>query len=240
MGGIAPTYSVGWKKNSSMGIFLAGCDYNCHKCHNAEIKEFKEEFLMNILDVKREITSNINDIDSIFFTGAEPCLQRQALLSIARHAKTAGLKIGLKTNGAKPETIKSMLIHDLLDFVELNIYSDFNPGNFEKITRSQNFFNPTDAILKNIYESLTLIKKYNPKLEIAIKTVVKKGINDDNDILLSLASKIQDLDAVWVLEREKEIAEDGEEIEDLQMKEFLEEVKILAEDKFPYLNIEII
>ena len=51
MGGTAPTYSVDWKKNSCMAIFLAGCDYNCPGCSTPELIEFKEDYIVNFLDL---------------------------------------------------------------------------------------------------------------------------------------------------------------------------------------------
>lgn len=237
MAGIAPTYSVGWKKNSCMAIFLAGCDFNCPHCSKQDLSDFKEEYLTSILDIKREVTNNSNNCDSIFFTGGEPCLQRQAILSISRHAKTAGMKIGLKTNGTKPDAIKSLINENLIDFVELKLQTDFQPENFENATKSRNFFNPTQNIIDSIYETISLLKKNEHKIDIAFKTEIIQGINDDMNILNSLADKIKNIQASWILS--------SHDIETSKIKtqtsnEYLNELKIRLEDKHPELIIEVL
>lgn len=248
MGGIVPTYLANSRKNSSMAIFLAGCDYNCPHCNTPEYADFKEEYLTNLLDIKKEITNNSNMVDSIFFTGGEPCLQRQALLSLSRHARAADLKIGLQTNGSKPSTIKSLLNENFIDFIELKLQSDFNEENFEKATKSKNFFNPTSNILESIYETLNLLKKHDTRIEIFFVTDLIKGINDDMDMLDSLANKIQDIRATWIIktinvdldeeESETQIQNNKKELEPVT-RGFLEEAKIRLEDKYPYLIIEL-
>jgi len=162
MGGIAPTFLADSKKSSCLAIYLAGCDFNCTHCSTKELIDFKEDYLTTILDIKKDITSHSINVDAVFFTGAEPCLQRQAVLALARHSKAANLRIGLKTHGTKPETLKSLLNEELIDFVEFNIMSDFKNSDFDNITRSANFFNPTSTIIQSIYDSLNLLKK-NPE-----------------------------------------------------------------------------
>ncbi|PLW79390.1 hypothetical protein C0585_08255 [Candidatus Woesearchaeota archaeon] len=227
MAGTAPTYSVGWKKNSSMGISLAGCDFNCPNCDKTEIKEFKEDFLTNILDIKREITYHSSNIDSVFFFGAEPCLQRQALLSLARHAKTAGLKIGLKTNGTNPHTIKSLLNEKLLDFLELKIQTNFDEEIFEKATKSKNFFKPTDSIIQSVYETFNTLKFHGKHIDIGVRTIIVPEINDDIEILKEIGEKIKSLTNTWILEA-------NENLNDEKLNEF----SILLEDFFPNMFIE--
>ena len=247
MGGIVPTFSVNSKKNSSMAIFLAGCDYNCPNCKTIEYKDFKEEYLTNLLDIKKEITNNSHLVDSIYFTGGEPCLQRQALLSLSRHARTIGLKIGIQTNGSKPNTIRSLLNEKFIDFLELKLQSNFDEENFEKATKSKNFFNPTSNMLQSIYETLNLLKKNDSRIEIFFITEIIKGINDDHGLLDSLASKIQDIRATWIIKtinidfNEEETELQNNKLKELESvsQEFLNETKIRLEDKYPYLQIEI-
>ena len=243
MGGIAPTYSVNWKKNSSMAIFLAGCDFNCPNCSQQELGEFKEEHLTNILDIKKEITNNASYVDSVFFTGGEPCLQRQALLAISRHARAASLNVGLMTNGSRPDTIKSLVNENLLDYIVVKIQSSFEEEIFQKATLSKNFFNPTIDIIQSVYETLNIIKKNDRKIDIIFETEIVPGINDDVSIILSIASKIRDFRAIWVLKRFIHDADKpNRKIEGLEpvSNDFMNELKYRIEEKFPDMIVELI
>ena len=109
MGGIAPTYLASLKKSTCLTIYLAGCDFKCPYCQMSEFLDFKSEYLIDILEAKRQINAEINNYETVIFSGGEPTLQRQALLNLARHCKDNGVKVGVSTNGAKPGTI---VMHD--------------------------------------------------------------------------------------------------------------------------------
>ncbi|MBR9675846.1 radical SAM protein [Candidatus Woesearchaeota archaeon] len=223
-----------------MAIFLAGCDFNCPYCNTPELIDFKEEYLIDVLSLKREITNNSNNADSVFFTGGEPCLQRQALLALARHSKNAGLGVGLSTNGSNPKTIKSLLNEDLLDYVELDLKTEFEEKSFEKATRSKNFFNPTSQILQSLYETMKLLRVANRKVKLTFKTTIVPGLNDDIETLQRIANRIGDYDAVWKLrsfDNEKTLDKDYQEKTPVP-KENLLVLKEKLETQNPNLIIE--
>lgn len=226
--GTVLTSLVGLRKSSCIMISLAGCDFNCPDCSDNCIKEFKEEYLQTILNVKKEITENVGVSEYVFFGGAESCLQRQALLALSRHAKTAKLKVGLKTHGTKPDTLRSMFNQNLLDMVEFSIRSKFEEETFEKITKSKNFFKTTDSILQSIYDSLKLLKKVENKVDIVFKTKLIVGLNDSEEALLNIAHKIQDIRSTLILLKTSDIPHQKAEI-----------LKEAIENKYPQMIIEI-
>src|SRR3989344_4435104 len=116
-----------WQGKMCFVISFAGCNFSCPWCFVPNQLELKNEFLMSLTDIKKRIEKNLPFIDSVLFTGGEPTLQRQALLSIARFARHQGLQIGIETNGAKPDTIKSLIFEHLLDFVALDMKITFDP-----------------------------------------------------------------------------------------------------------------
>jgi len=109
VGGIIPLSTVDWPANVCTVIFFAGCDFKCCYCYNKDFIDFKEEFLKDLKDIKKEIIKNSGFIDAVLFSGGEACLQRQALLTLARFTKKLGLKVGIETNGSKPYSIKSLI-----------------------------------------------------------------------------------------------------------------------------------
>lgn len=232
MAGTALTSLTNLKKNSSMEISLAGCDFQCRFCDKLDIVDFKQEYLVNVLDIKREINEVSDQIDTIFFSGCEGGLQRQALLTLSRHAKNIGLQVGLKTNGTKPETIKSLLNENLLDFVYLNMFSDLDEKTFEIITMSSNFFKTTSSIIENVKESIELLKKND--VFVNIKTTLVKGYNDDINLILRIGSLISDFCNAWILSCS--VNEKFEQVDRL----FLEKAKIAIEEKYPHLIVEVI
>lgn len=197
--GIVSTSTASWKKNSSIVISFSGCDFRCGVCNTPELVDFKQEFLQNILDVKREINKQASLAEVAIFTGGEPCLQRQALLSIARHCKEAGLDVGLETNGSKPEAIVSLLRENLLDFIEVDLKAPFDEDLFEKMTSSKNFFNPTNAIMQNVKETIKLLKKHEKELTVVFKTTIIPGLTDEKELLSKIGEEIKDLKCTWRL-----------------------------------------
>ena len=68
-------------------IYFAGCDFNCPHCNVPEMLTFKEEFLIDLREIKNKIKQNSKGVDGLLFTGGEPCLQRQALIELCKYAK---------------------------------------------------------------------------------------------------------------------------------------------------------
>lgn len=200
MGGIVPTSLVNWKKSSCLEICLAGCDFKCPYCNKTEFLEFKEEFLIDLLEVKRQLNSYAGHIEAVLFSGGEPGLQRQALVNLARHSKHIGFDVGISTNGARPSSVLSLLREDLLDFIELDIKTSFDEALFEKATRSKTFFKQTKEIIESIKETLEILKKYQDKIKVFFKTTYIKGLIDDENYFFEIAEMIKDFNAVWTIQ----------------------------------------
>lgn len=199
MGGIAPTYLASLKKNTCLTIYLAGCDFKCPYCEFSEYLDFKQEYLIDIIEAKKQINSVINNYDTILFSGGEPTLQRQALINLARHCKSLGLKVGISTNGSRPATIAMILREDILDFIEIDLKSPLESEKFEKITCSKNFFNPTENIMNEYKETLNLLKKNENKVKIFFKTTIIPELLDEKD-LLEMAKLIENIKSIWIIQ----------------------------------------
>ncbi len=201
IGRIDTLSSGSWHGRQGIAVFFAGCDFNCPNCNTLDLLSPKEEFLMELKDVKNEIRKHAGVAEAVVFTGGEPCLQRQALISIASFAKDINLKTGIETNGSKTECIRSLLTLGIIDFVAIDIKSPFDDDLFEKATRSRTFFKQTSELMADVDRTLRLLQRYQEKVQIEVRTTITPTLVSRKEDVLKIAEQIQDIDCTWVLQR---------------------------------------
>ena len=203
--GVAPSEGQEWAGHeNSIIVFFAGCNFRCPYCYNSSILGFSDEFLVDTRDVKLKISEILNSnrksgqsrIDSVIFTGGEPLLQRQALLSVARFCRLNGLKIRIETNGSKPNALRSLLAEGLVDSVVLDLKSPPEESVFEALTRSATFFKQPAEIIKEITSSIELLRSEEDDIDIEFRTVIQPGLGVIKD-LLKIADWIGNTNCVW-------------------------------------------
>ena len=101
-------------------MFLAGCNFRCPFCQNAEILDgcpdgIAEEELFSFLGRRRGI------LDGVCVTGGEPLCGEIA--TFLQKIKALGYAVKLDTNGAFPERLKALAAEGLLDFIAMDIKS---------------------------------------------------------------------------------------------------------------------
>ncbi len=180
-------------------IYFAGCDYNCPICNLPEYMQFKEDFLIDLREIKKRMKANHSGKDAILFTGGEPCLQRQAMLELAKYAKKLGLKIILKTNGSKPDCIQSMLKGKYIDTVMMDIKSPFNLDIFEKVTKSKTFFKTVDGNMQDVMQTLEFLDKSD--VDIQFKTLIVPSLIYRKEDILDIAKEIVRFNTTWILSK---------------------------------------
>ena len=223
-------------------ILLAGCDFCCPYCYSKDILDFREEFLKDLKEVKNEIVKNSGFIDAVIFSGGEPCLQRQALLTLARFAKKLGLKVGIETNGSKPYSIKSLINENLLDFVFMDIKAPLKKNIFQKVTKSGTFFKTAEEVIGNISQTLKLLKKNQDKIQIEIRTTIVPGLIYRKEDVLEIAKEINGLNCRWVLQPFKSSRGTlDQKMSNIKSptKKFLENLKKVCQKKYSNLRIDI-
>jgi pyruvate formate lyase activating enzyme len=244
IGGIVPMSTVDWPKNICTVIFFAGCDFNCPYCQNSQILDFKEEFLRDLRVIKAEIKKSLEFIDAVLFSGGEPCLQRTAVLELARYAKQLELKVGIETNGTKPAVIQALIRNKLLDFVGLDLKAPLSDAPlFEKVSKSKTFFKTTEEVVASIRHTLGLMKKHQDKVEIEIRTTVVPGLVYKKEDLTKIAEEIKGLECRWVLQQFRpdigNILEPMYRNVNSPTKQFLENLKEFLVKKYPNLRIDV-
>ncbi len=102
-------------------VFTGACNMRCPFCHNAilviDAKHqpiIEEQYILDYLNKRKGI------IDGLCITGGEPTLQKD-LDAFIKKCKETGVKIKLDSNGTNPETLKSLISQNLLDYVAMDI-----------------------------------------------------------------------------------------------------------------------
>jgi len=73
-------------------IWTQGCPHNCLGCHNPGTHAFDGGFLIDVDDIKKQISSYQNQ-DGITLSGGDPFSQPEACYEIASYAKEQGLNV---------------------------------------------------------------------------------------------------------------------------------------------------
>jgi pyruvate formate lyase activating enzyme len=88
-------------------------------------------------------------VSGVVFSGGEPTLQKEALISLCEAAKEIGLSVGLQTNGVFPGVLEVLISRRLVDRVAIDMK-----------TRWERFSNRlTGTYLKNVRKSIALCRE---------------------------------------------------------------------------------
>jgi len=129
------------------------------------------------------IRSSLLAISGVVFSGGEPTSQKEALLYLARAAKTLELAVGVHTNGVYPATLEALIRERLIDHVALDIkarwarYNNLLKGDY----------------VKDVQKSLALCKEAHenghlPEFEVVI--TLFRGYDDEVPIIAQEAGGV--------------------------------------------------
>lgn len=234
--------SVDWTKNVCLKIFFAGCDFRCPFCNTPELIETKEEYIVELRDIKKEIELNSGFTEAVIFTGGEPCLQRPQLIDLAKFCKEKKIMAGLETNGSKPDVINALLKDGLLKFIALDLKVPFREDMFEKATKSRTFFITTSQIMQDIKATIDILQRYKEIVDIEIRTTIVPGLIFRKEDILEIALVVDQLGARWVLQKfnnQPELADRNMCNINTPSNSFLEDIKEVCVTLFPRLRMEI-
>jgi pyruvate formate lyase activating enzyme len=146
-GGFVPLSTVDWRGRAVCTVFFRGCPVRCTYCHNAGI--LSGEDFRPVEEIADMIRSSLMLISGVIFSGGEPTMQKDALVSLAGDAKKMGLLVGVQTNGVYPGTLESLISANLVDKVALDIKARWERyDNLLKV-----------PCVEKVRESLSLCKK---------------------------------------------------------------------------------
>lgn len=103
-------------------VFLAGCNYRCPFCHNAELFSGKPEEVMTEDEFFKFLQSRKGLLDGVCVSGGEPTLT-PGLEAFLSQIKALGFAVKLDTNGSRPAVMKALAQKGLLDYVAMDVKS---------------------------------------------------------------------------------------------------------------------
>jgi len=236
--------TLDWSGRNSFVVFFGGCDFRCRYCFVPQFLDFKNEYLVDLKEVKKAIKAGSQIVDNVLFTGGEPCLQREALVELARFCKKENLKVTLDTNATRTDTVEALIKEKLVDNINVDLKTPLAPEVFDRLTKSRTFFRSSEEIIASIKGTLDLLRKYQDKVFIEFKTVIIPSYIFKKEDLLQIAELIKDFDARWVLQQ---FEPDGErQLVDKNLmnispptKKFMENLRDTCQKKYPGLRIDI-
>jgi pyruvate formate lyase activating enzyme len=228
-----------WAGNLSSIIYFAGCDFNCPNCNSTDMIPSNEEFVMDLKDVKREIKEHIGTIKALVFSGGEPCLQRQSLITLATFAKDAGLKTALITNGSKTEVIRSLITLNLLDNITFDMKAPLEEDFFQKATKSSTFFKSTKSLMDDIKSTLKLVKRNHNQIQIVFTTTITPTLVSRKEDIIKIAELIEDIECIWELKKFNPKNVQNKKFSSIKppSSEFLDNLKETIQKRFPNIRI---
>ena len=137
-------------------VFTKGCNFLCPFCHNSslvtgEAVEIPEEEVFDYLTKRKGL------VDAVCITGGEPTLQR-GLKEFILKVRALGYRVKMDTNGTNPGILRELLIEGLLDYVAMDIKTDFE--HYEDVTGTSN-----PALIERVKESVGILKEFAPDYE---------------------------------------------------------------------------
>jgi len=118
VGGITPFTTIDYPGQLAAVLFLQGCPWRCHYCHNSELIRHRAAPGIPWTSAVKFLQQRKGLIDAVVFSGGEPTLQSGLGMAV-RQVKRMGFKIGLHTAGTYPDRLEKLL--PLIDWVGLDI-----------------------------------------------------------------------------------------------------------------------
>ena len=146
IGGLAPFSSVDWPGQLAAVVFVAGCPWRCHYCHNPHLQTRARTLDWD--DVFAFLQRRAGLLDAVVFSGGEP-LSEPLLPQLMRDVRALGYKIGLHTGGIYPARLAEVL--PLVDWVGLDIKT--SAPRYDALTGRRGSAAPVDACLDLLLQS---------------------------------------------------------------------------------------
>ncbi len=154
----------------SCTVFTRGCNFLCPFCHNSslvtgEAAEIPQEEVFDYLTKRKGL------VDAVCITGGEPTMQK-GLREFIEKVRALGYRVKMDTNGTNPALLKELLEERLLDYVAMDIKTDFE--HYEEVTGVSN-----PALLNKVKESVQILKTLAPDYE--FRTTVMAEYHSDKN-----------------------------------------------------------
>ena len=151
-------------------VFLAGCNYRCPFCHNAELFDGKVEEYMTAEKFLAFLKTRVGLLEGVCVSGGEPTGDPN-LEQFLTDIKALGFAIKLDTNGSRPAVLKNLLEKNLVDYVAMDAKN--SPKMYAQTVGC-------DCDVAAVEESLRLLIDGNTPYE--LRTTLVQQLHDDASI----------------------------------------------------------
>ncbi len=101
-------------------VFLAGCNFRCPFCHNAELAERLAPPVMEDGELLAFLKKRQGLLEGVAVTGGEPLLS-PGLPALLRSIKELGYPVKLDTDGGYPDRLADLISEGLVDYVAMDV-----------------------------------------------------------------------------------------------------------------------
>ncbi|MDR5659406.1 anaerobic ribonucleoside-triphosphate reductase activating protein [Serpentinicella sp. ANB-PHB4] len=168
--GIQKSSFIDYPDKISTVYFVGGCNFRCPYCHNRDLvnnrgEKIDESEVLNFIKQRKKF------IDAICISGGEPTLQPN-LCDFISKVKDEGFFVKLDTNGTKPDILKHLLDHKLIDYIAMDIKAPLEK--YSKVAGAE-------VDVQKIKKSIQIVKDSDINYE--FRTTVCKALLTKEDIL---------------------------------------------------------
>lgn len=195
VGGFTPLSTTDWPDQLAAVVFVQGCPWRCHYCHNPELQPRQEAnvpvgLVPDWPHVLHTLARRQGLLDGVVFSGGEPTLD-PALPDAMLAVRALGLKVGLHTAGIYPDRLSQVLPH--IDWIGFDLKAGF--ADYEKVTAIPQSGQPALRSLE-----VVLLARSTGRLAVEVRTTYHPRLHP-GDTLPELARQLAaaGLDS-WVLQ----------------------------------------
>lgn len=124
VGGLQLLTTVDWEGRLAAIIFLQGCPWRCHYCHNRELTPLTAPGMTPWPEVLEQLRPRVGFLDGVIFSGGEPTMQ-SALPDAIGEVADLGFQVALHTNGFDPQALQAALGTKKLSYVAMDVKAPF-------------------------------------------------------------------------------------------------------------------
>lgn len=106
--GLVPLSTVDWPGQLAATLFLQGCPWRCHYCHNRAILDPRTPGTVAWSEVRDLLERRRGLLDAVVFSGGEATMQH-ALVPALEEVRALDFRAGLHTGGAFPTRIDTIV-----------------------------------------------------------------------------------------------------------------------------------
>ncbi len=125
--GFLETSFLDWRGKISAVLFLPGCNFACPYCHNHTLAARPQELAsLSLEQVLARLEPFVGWIDGVVISGGEPTLH-PGLPRLLEMVRRIGFSVKLDTNGYRPEVLRYLHRHRLVDYVAMDLKAPLEP-----------------------------------------------------------------------------------------------------------------